>query len=326
MTPLGSNNNAGTAGPQRVARFFPLVLFGGLALVPLAGPFASDRYVTSLLARIMIYGMAALALDLIIGFGALVSFGHAAYIGIGAYAVGIAAAHGQNGMLPTVALALAASGLFAGVTGAICLRTRGVAFIMITLAFAQMAYFVASSLKAYGGDDGLVIDSRVRLFDTGILEDRIAFYYLVYAILLVVYLLCRRLVDSRFGRVLRATKDNILRTQAIGFYPFPFQLCAYVISGMIAGMAGFLLANQSEFVSPAYMSWQRSGDLIVMVMLGGVGTLYGGIIGAGLLFLIEEGLSHFTEHWKIMLGPLLLLVVMFGRGGVVGLLRGHRLD
>jgi branched-chain amino acid transport system permease protein len=305
-----------------------LILFALLAAVPLLGLVMRDGYILSLMTRVMIFAIAAVALDLILGFGALVSFGHAAFIGIGAYAMGILASHGHEGLFAGLVAALAASALFALVTGAISLRTKGVYFIMITLAFGQMAFYTASSLRAYGGDDGLTIANRSIMSGAKWLENDRVFYLAVLACLIGVYVLCRAIVNSRFGRVLQGAKQNPARMQAIGFNPYPYQLAAYVISGMIAGLAGFLLANLTEFVSPAYMSWQRSGELLVMIILGGVGSLHGAILGAGAFLLLEEWLPSllrmirpaFAEHWKVVFGPLLVLVVLFMRGGIMGLI------
>lgn len=305
---------------MRAARVIPFLVFACLAAVPLLGLFMRDGYILSLVSRVMIFALAALALDLILGYGALVSFGHAAFIGIGAYAMGILASHGIEDAAIALPVAMLASALFALLTGAISLRTKGVYFIMITLAFGQMAFYTASSLRPYGGDDGLTVAARSLLFGwKGLANDRV-FYYAVLLVLIAVYLALVALVGSRFGRVLRATRDNPQRVIAIGLNPYPYQLTAYVIAGVIAGIAGFLLANQTEFVSPAYMSWQRSGELIVMVVLGGMGSLHGAIIGAAAFLLLEEWLSGLTEHWKVIFGPFLVLVVLFARGGIMGLI------
>jgi branched-chain amino acid transport system permease protein len=302
----------------RSSKLIPILLFAALAAIPLLGLFIRDGYVLSLVSRVMIFAIAAIALDLILGFGALVSFGHAAFIGIGAYSMGILASHGYDSALAGLLAALAASALFALVTGAISLRTKGVYFIMITLAFGQMAFYTAASLRAYGGDDGLTVASRSLVLGAKLLKDDRVFYYVVLACLIGVYWLCRAIVASRFGRVLQGAKQNPQRMQAIGFNPYPYQLAAYVIAGMIGGLSGFLLANLTEFVSPAYMSWQRSGELLVMVILGGVGSLHGAVIGAAAFLLLEEWLSGFTEHWKVIFGPLLVLIVLFMKGGILG--------
>src|SRR5262249_42480740 len=248
----------------------------------------------------------------------LLSFGHAAYLGIGAYAAGVLASHGLGTLLLALPAALAASALFALITGTIAVRTRGVYFIMITLAFGQMAFFVATSLAPYGGDDGLTYPSRTLIAGQRLLNNESVFFYVALACLALAYLLLDRLIGSRFGRVLRGLTDNETRMQALGFAPYPYRLTAYVIAGTLGGLAGFLLGNQAEFVSPAYMHWQRSGELIIMVLLGGTGKLHGPILGALALVLMEEVFAPLTEHWKAILGPLLVLLALFARGGIAG--------
>lgn len=310
------------ARPSAVRRHaIPIVLFLAFALAPVAAQFGPEGYILSLLIRVMIFAIAAMSLDLILGFGALVSFGHAAFLGIGAYAVGILSSHAIEGAGLQLLAALAMSALFALITGAISLRTKGVYFIMITLAFGQMIYFLATSLSAYGGDDGLTLPTKSLVFGGDMLERGHTFYYVVLACLVLCYLLLRAIVASRFGRVLRGARENPVRMQAIGFDPYRYQLAAYVIAGTICGLAGFLIANQTEYVSPAFMTWQRSGELIVMVVLGGMGTLHGAIIGAAAFLLLEEGLSLVTENWKLIFGPFLVLIVLFARGGILGVFR-----
>lgn len=294
------------------------LLFLALALLPLLASATGNPFLIVTATRIMIFALAALSLDLILGYGAMVSFGHAAYLGIGAYCVAILSAHGMDDLLVQSLAAVVACGLFALVTGAISLRTKGVYFIMITLAFGQMAYFFMVSLSAYGGDDGIALARRSTLFGRALLAGDTALFYVVLAVLVLAFVALRTVVASRFGRVLRGTRDNCVRMQAIGFSPLPYQLTAYVMAGAIAGVAGVFLANQAEFVSPAYMTWQRSGELIVMVVLGGMGTLIGAIGGAVAFLLVEEWLAIFSEHWKLGLGALLVLLVLFTRGGLVG--------
>jgi branched-chain amino acid transport system permease protein len=296
----------------------PGLVFAILALIPIAALAAAESYILGLVTRVMIFAIAAIALDLLVGYGALVSFGHAAFIGLGAYAVGILSAHGIGEALLALPAALALSALFALATGAVCLRTKGIYFIMITLAFGQMAYFTASSLAPYGGDDGLTIAARNTLFGQPLLRSHRFFYYFVLGCLLGAYLFCRALVASRFGRVFRGARENPTRMATLGFDVYRFQLVAYVIAGTIGGLSGFLLANATEFVSPAYMSWQRSGELIVMVLLGGMGSLHGAIIGTAAFLLLEVWLAGITEHWKMIFGPLLVLIVVFARGGLIG--------
>jgi branched-chain amino acid transport system permease protein len=292
-----------------------------LALMPLYSVWAGNNFVLILFTRIVILAIAAVSLNLIMGYGGMVSFGHAAYLGIGGYIVGILAYEGVPSGFVQWPVALIVSGLFALLIGALSLRTRGVYFIMITLAFGQMLYFLATSLASYGGDDGMTLPRKSVVFGTKLLEQGYSFYYVVLACLIGAYFLCRAIVASRFGRVLRGTRENPVRMQAIGFGPFAYQLTAYVIAGTLCGLAGFLLANQTEFVSPAFMTWQRSGELIVMVILGGLGTLHGAIVGAAAFVLLEEGLSQITELWKMIFGPMLVLVVLFARGGILGFFR-----
>ena len=271
--------------------------------------------------RIVILALAALSLDLILGYGGLVSFGHAAFLGIGAYAVAMLASAGIDDLVLQLAAAIGASALFALVTGAISLRTSGVYFIMITLAFGQMIFFLMVSLSTYGGDNGMSLPHRSTLFGAPVLRSDTGLYYVALIALGLAVALLQRVVLSRFGRVLQGSRDNAIRMQAIGFAPFRYRLVAYVLAGSLAGVAGVLLANQAEFVSPAYMTWQRSGELIVMVVLGGQGTLTGAIGGAIVFLLLEDGLAQASEHWRLALGALLVLMVLFGRGGLAGVAR-----
>lgn len=300
------------------------LLFAAFALVPAFAPWLGGSYVVSLMTRVVALALAAVSLDLLIGYAGLVSFGHAAFLGIGAYAVGILSAEGVDDLALQLAAAVAASALFALVTGAIALKTRGVYFIMITLAFGQMLFFLATSLAAYGGDDGTTLSGRSRVFGRDLLAGDTALYGVSLAALAAGYLVLNRVTASRFGRVLRGARDSEIRMEAIGFAPFRFQLAAYGLAGAVASVAGVLLANGSGFVSPAVMTWQRSADLIFMVVLGGTGSLAGPIAGAAILILTEEALGGLTEHWRILFGPLVILAVLFGRGGLAGVLRGRR--
>lgn len=321
------NRDAGLAlkAPGQAMRRFmvPLTVFALLALVPVFAMGDSKSFILGLVTRIMIIGLAAMSLDLLIGFGAMISFGHAAYIGLGAYSVAILSSHNVNDGLTQLVVALAVTFVFALFTGAISLRAKGVYFIMITLAFGQMVFFLGVSLAAYGGDDGLTLASRSLLFGSTYLRDDAVLYYLAFGVLLTAYLLLRAIVASRFGRVLRGIRDNPVRVEAIGFAPYRFQLTAYVIAGMIAGVAGCLLANLTEFVSPAFASWQRSGDLIFAVVLGGLGSLHGAIIGAALFIVLADTLSHYTENWAMIMGSLLVGVVLFARRGIGTIFEGE---
>ncbi|HWX59776.1 branched-chain amino acid ABC transporter permease [Bradyrhizobium sp.] len=292
----------------------------GLLALPLYSALSGNIFVLTLFTRIVILALAAASLNLIMGYGGMMSFGHAAYLGIGGYAVGILAQEGIGSGFIQFPVALSASALFALVIGALSLRTRGVYFIMITLAFAQMAYYVASGLARYGGDDGLTIYKRSDFSGLINLSNRAQFYYFCLALLLATVFLIWRIVNSRFGMVVRGLRSNEQRMQAIGFPAKRYQLVCFVIAGTLCGLAGALLANNTDFVSPAVMYWTRSGDLMVMVILGGMGTLFGPVIGAVVYLLLEELLSQITEYWALIMGPLLLLIVLFGRGGIMGVL------
>jgi len=299
-----------------------IVMF--LLLLPVYTSGTGNYFLLSLFTRVVILAMAATTLNLIMGYGGMVSFGHAAYIGVGGYAVGILAHEGIYTGFLQWPLALALSALFALIIGALCLRTRGVYFIMITLAFAQMIYFVAVALDRYGADDGLTIYQRSQFAGLIDLSNKTVFYYLCIALLGGTIYLVHRLVNSRFGMVIQGSRSNDRRMRAIGFPTFRYRLVCFVIAGTLCGLAGALLANHTDFISPAMMHWTRSGDLIVMVVLGGMGSIYGPLIGAVALLVLEEALSGITEYWQIILGPLLLLVVLFARGGIDGLLEGLR--
>jgi len=304
-------------------RTLALVAGGALlALVPPIAALTNQPFYLDLFRRMMIFAIAAVSLDLILGYGGMVSFGHAAYLGIGAYAVGIPAFHGvDNGWLQW-ALAIAASALAAAVIGAVSLRTSGVSFIMITLAFAQMLYYLGISLETYGGDNGMRLAGRSRFGGPIDLREPAVFYYVVLAILVLLLTLGNRLVAARFGMVIRAARSNEVRARAIGFSPFRYKLTAFVIAGGAGGLAGALLANQTEYLTPDFMHWTRSGDIMFMVILGGMGTLFGPVIGAVVLLLLEDVLSALTTHWQIILGPILILVVLFAKRGLFGLVAG----
>ena len=302
------------------------VTLSGLAVLaampPLAG-LADQPYVLDIAMRMMCLAMAAVSLNLILGFGGMISFGHAAFIGIGAYAVGIPAYYGEYSGFVQIPLAMGAAALFALVTGAISLRTRGVYFIMITLAFAQMAFFALVSIEEYGGDDGLVIDTRSEFAGLIDIEQTGDLYYLILAALIACLYVVRRITASAFGRVIRGAKSNDTRLQAIGFNSYRYRLACYVISGALCGLAGAMLGNFTGFISPDMMDWTRSGELIFMVVLGGAGSLFGPVLGAAAFLILEEALSSLTIHWQIIFGPLLILMVLYGRGGIDGFLRGR---
>ncbi|PLY16036.1 MAG: branched-chain amino acid ABC transporter permease [Sedimenticola sp.] len=308
-----------------------------LLALPVIMQLLDEPYLISLSSRILIYAIAAVSLYLILGYGGMVSLGHAAFFGTGAYVVGILASasfdaspvfswpfqmDGSERLLVALPLALLISAFAALIIGFFSLRTSGMYFIMITLAFAQMLYYFYVSLEGYGGDDGLSLYSRSQLplLDLG---DDTHFYYLCLTFLLLFLLFCHRLVNSRFGRVIQGIRENEKRMQSLGYAVFGYKLACFVIAGAGAGLAGALMANQSEFVSPGLMHWTQSGEILVMVLLGGMGTLFGPVLGAVALLSMEEILSMFTEHWMVYLGPFLILVVLFTRGGLYGLLIGR---
>ena len=293
-----------------------LLLF--LALLPVYVAAGGNNFLLILFTRIIILALAATSLNLILGYGGMVSFGHAVYLGIGGYVVGILAKEGINSGLVQWPLALIVSALFALVIGALSLRTRGVYFIMITLAFSQMLYYVAVSLDRYGGDDGLTINRRSQ-FGLLDLSNKIVFYYVCFALLLIAIFFVARLVDSRFGMVIRAAKSNEVRTRSIGFSPYPYRLAAFVIAGAVCGLAGALLVNHTAYLTPEFMNWTRSGELMFMVILGGMASTAGPVLGAFALLLFEDLLSGWTQHWQVILGPLLVLSVIFFRRGLAGI-------
>jgi branched-chain amino acid transport system permease protein len=297
-----------------------VVLLAALVLLPVYTGLSGNRFMLTLFTRIVILALAASSLNLILGYGGMMSFGHAAYLGIGGYAVGMLAHEGFLSGFAQWPAALAASALFALVIGALSLRTRGVYFIMITLAFAQMAYYIISAFARYGGDDGLTIYQRSQFFSPINLSNKVQFYYICLALLFGAIYLIWRLVNSRFGMAVQGARSNDIRMRAIGFPTYRYKLVCFVIAGTLCGLSGALLANHTDFVSPAMMYWTRSGDLIIMVVLGGMGSAFGPLIGAVALLVLEEALSGITEYWQIILGPLLLLVVLFARGGIDGLL------
>ncbi|MGX1101896.1 MULTISPECIES: branched-chain amino acid ABC transporter permease [Bradyrhizobium] len=307
-------------GKLNVSNAVAALMCAALILLPFYSAVTGNIFILTLFTRIVIFALAAASLNLIMGYGGMMSFGHAAYLGIGGYAVGILAAEGIGSGFIQWPVALAVSALFALLIGALSLRTRGVYFIMITLAFAQMAYYIASALSRYGGDDGLTVYKRSDFAGLINLSDRNQFYYLCLACLFGGLYLIWRIVNSRFGLVVQGVRSNEQRMQAIGFHANRYGLVCFVISGTICGLAGALLANNTDFVSPAVMYWTRSGDLMVMVILGGMGSLFGPVIGAIVYLLLEELLSQFTEYSGLILGPVLLLIVLFARGGIMGLL------
>lgn len=294
------------------------ILLGLFAIVPLVAANTGGPFYVTLALRILIFGLAAASLNLVLGYGGLVSFGHALYLGIGAYVVAILSFHGiSNGWLH-LGVTLALSAVVALLTGVVCLRTSGIAFIMITLAFAQMFFYLATSLKYYGGDDGLSVTRRSDFAPLFSVQSNTGLYYVTVAALVAALYLSWRLVHSRLGRVLRGASSNVRRMEALGYPVLRYRLTVYVISGCMCGLAGLLLGNLARFASPAYMAWTVSGDLIVMIILGGVTTIIGPLVGAMMYVILETVIAGYTQHWMIVLGPTILFVALFAKRGIYG--------
>jgi branched-chain amino acid transport system permease protein len=292
---------------------------------------ATDQlFYVSFASRVMIYAIAATSLNLVLGYGGMISFGHAAFVGTGAYVGSILVAEGVTSAFVGWPAAIAVSALAAWIIGALSLRTRGVYFIMITLAFAQMMFYLVNSMKAYGGDEGLTLRQRPSLLiDLG---DEMAFYYVVLFILASTIFLLYRLMRSRFGRVVVAIRENEARAEAIGFPVFRYKLACFVIAGAAAGLAGALLASHGKYVNPNVLHWVQSGTLMIMVILGGVGSLWGGVLGAAVLLGLEHLISDYPIGWLAQLAPnyqqhanlgvglVMLAIVLFAPQGIAGLL------
>ncbi len=289
-----------------------------LAPAPFVFEWINQPFYLDLLSRALILAIAVVSLNLILGFGGMVSLGHAAYIGIGAYSVGIPSYYDYyNGWLH-LGLALSVSAAFAFVTGAISLRTKGVYFIMITMAFSQMVYFTFLSLEEYGADDGLVIYSRSEFPEWLSMDGSTSLYYWIFGLLLLSLFFVRRLVHARFGRVIVGSKFNEQRMQALGFNTYRYRLVCYMISAMMCSLAGMLLGNFTGFISPDMIGWARSGELIFMVIIGGAGTFFGPLVGTIAFVLLEEFLSLITVYWHLIFGVMLVALVLFGKGGIDG--------
>lgn len=314
------------------------ILFSLLLGIPLLGYVLDEPFIITLATKIAILALAGVGLNLALGYGGLVSFGHAAFFGVGGYVAGILASHARNfeplfswplaiegttSMLIIWVLAVVLSLLLALVIGALSLRTGGVYFIMITLAFAQMLYYFAISWPAYGGEDGLSIYVRNEFPGLNTL-DPLQFFAICFVSLMLALWFSARLAGSRFGLALQAVRQNELRVTSVGIQPFRIRLLAFAISGAITGFAGALYVDLNRFVSPSMLSWETSGEIMVFVILGGIGRLYGPVAGAALFIILEHLLGGLTEYWKLFLGLLLLLIVLFARGGLIGLLAGER--
>lgn len=301
------------------------------ALLPWVAQALGESYYITFFTRVLVMALAAVGLNIALGYGGMVSFGHALYVGVGAYAVAILADAGVAGGGVQLAAALAVGVALSLGIGLVCLRTGGIAFIMITLAFAQMAYYIVISLKRYGGDDGIALSARSNWFGAG-LEDSTVFYYLVLAVLLAVLWGVARMSRSRFGWVVRGCKSNERRMAALGFPVLRYKLAAYVLSAQVCVLAGFLLANLARFASPSYLQWSLSGELIVMVVLGGIGTVFGPVVGATCLLVLEELLvngalplpatadAFVRSHSMLLIGLFIVVMGMRSRQSLLGAL------
>jgi branched-chain amino acid transport system permease protein len=310
---------------------FIVLLLAAFLAVPTVAEAIDQPFYIGQFRRILILAIVAVSLDLILGYGGMVSLGHAAFFGVGAYVVGILNYHAADGTLflgfipgardalITWPAAIAVTAALAAVIGLISVRTSGIYFIMITLAFAQMLYFVFFSLKTYGGDDGLRFQGDTVILGLIDTRDDHAFYYAVFAILLALLYFSHRLTRSRFGLVIQGARENERRMAAIGFPTIRYKLVCFAVSGAMAGLAGALFAAHESFISPSIMHWTRSGELIVMVVMGGMATLIGPVAGAAVFLLLEKFLPDYTEHWMLFFGPILVLMVLFTKRGIYGL-------
>lgn len=304
-----------------------------LLVVPLVAAQTGATFTITLATRIAILALAATGLNIALGLGGMVSFGHAAFFGIGGYAAGILSAQALSGepmifglegttnMLVIWLVAAVASGLLGLGIGFVSLRTSGVYFIMITLAFAQMVYYFAVSWPAYGGEDGLSLALRDTFPGVNTMRP-LTFFLIAYTVLMLAIGLFACLRASRFGTALEAVRQNDVRVASVGINPFPVRLSAFALSAMVTALAGCLYADLNRFVSPSMLAWNMSGELIVLIILGGTGRLFGPLAGAGLFVLLEFVLGGLTERWQFLLGLILLGVVLFARGGLIGLLAG----
>ncbi|MDO9278569.1 MAG: branched-chain amino acid ABC transporter permease [Polaromonas sp.] len=317
---MASNPVSPAAGQKKalqIAVVLPVGLFILLAILPIWTSATDQPYYLTVVARMLIYAIAATALHLALGLGGLASLGHALFVGIGAYCVALPAFHGQSSGWVHIAWAIGSCALVAALTGVISLRTTGLGFLMITLAFAQMGYFIFVSLKQYGGDDGLPVAIPSTFFGWS-LSSANRVYLVAYVFLVLLTWWAARLRKAPFGMVLLAAEQNARRVQALGLPVNRYRLLVYILSGVLCGIAGVLLANLSTYAHPGTFTLQVSGELIVMLVIGGIGYTFGPLIGALSFLLLEELLKGVTDHWMVILGPIIVLVALLGRGGLCG--------
>lgn len=294
-----------------------------LLVFPLVAPALNLDFYVSFVRRVLIFALAATSLNFILGYGGMVALGHAAFFGAGAYVVAILSVQGIAQALIAWPAAMIVAGVLACVIGAISLRTRGVYFIMITLAFAQMVFYLFISLRQYGGEDGINLSGPTVLPGLNLADDR-TFYYVVLVLVLICLWGLNRLIQARFGQALQGIRENEARMEALGYPVFRIKLLAFVIAGVMAGLAGALLASHNQFVSPSLMHWTASANLIIMVIVGGIGLRYGGLVGAAVMLWLEEVLRLYTDYWHLPLGVLLLVIVLFAPRGLAGLIQKGR--
>lgn len=294
-------------------------LFVLLAIFPIAATVIDQTYYLGFISKIMVFGIAALGLNLVLGFGGMVSLGHAAFVGVGAYAVGICMHYGVTNGWIHFGLAMGAGALSSLLIGALCLRTGGISFIMLTLAFAQLLFFLGVGLKQYGGDDGFSFRGHSEFFSWLHLEDVRVMYWVIMACLALTVFVVGRSTRSGFGLALRGVKSNEGRAQSIGLHTYRHKLAAFVLSGVLCALSGALLANLTQFVSPSYMHFSRSAELLLMILLGGISSLLGPVVGAAALIVLEESLGQITPHWQAPMGLAIVLIVLFARNGLIDL-------
>lgn len=293
--------------------------------MPIYSSFINQPYINDIVAKIMVISIAALSLNLILGYAGMISLGHALFLGIGGYSIGILNFYNiDNGWIQLL-LCILCSGVLGLIIGSLSIRTTGVYFIMITLAFAQMIYFFFVSLEALGGDDGMNISrSYFHLID---INEDINLYYLICIIFIISLFSIVKIVRSRFGITIQAIKSNEDRAKSLGVNVFKFKISAFVIASIICGLAGFLYANLNEYIAPNIMHWSRSGELIIIVIIGGIGTLYGPIFGTAAFVLLEEYLPQlldnlfpgYGDNWMIIFGPILISLVFFPKGKLLNI-------
>jgi branched-chain amino acid transport system permease protein len=289
-----------------------------LIIFPLIAPALDLTFYVSFVRRVLIFALAASSLNLILGYGGMVALGHAAFFGAGAYVLAMLSVEGFSNAFVVWPVALLVTALLALFVGVVSLRTRGVYFIMITLAFAQMVYYIFISLRKYGGEDGVNLAAHSKLPWLDLANDNM-FYYFVLVVVLVSIWLMNRLTQARFGQALQGIRENESRMEAMGYPVFRIKLLAFVIAASFAGLAGILLANHNLYVSPGLMHWTESANLIIMVIVGGMGLRYGGLVGAAVMLTLEEFLRLYTDYWHMPLGVLLLAIVLLAPQGLAGL-------